>query len=323
MAKRKPFAPFEKLPIAELVKANLADLLKRENALIRSLLATYREELDGMLIELELVPETTFQAHRLKQIIAQLEGGIKAMELKLQGKLKAEAREVQQLSLFHSKEEILEGERRSALKRISRTELDATFAPLIDNDALIAVRETVPLSTRAWSEGQITQIRGTLTSGVLQQKTPKQVADDLRRVLGPKVEGYKIERIARTEFWRAVNSAHLVSALETSSKHPQLGLRKNWVAILDGKCHSGVCPRLHALGPISVAVAFKDEATGATYAIPPAHPNCRCRIVISSPKWGGTDVAETAEGRREQRAARRSERQREREEAHRRFLEGR
>lgn len=302
---------------------HLAELLRLEDKTLKKLLDVYRTSLADLLDELELTPESTFKAQHLRGLVAQLEAGVREMERRFGEAMRGELREVQQLSLFQGLEEVLDLQRRAPAPQqlISKPVLDAVYAPLIDAPRVLAVREGSLLSTRAWTGGQITTINNTVTSGVLQSKSPKQIAEELRRTLGPKVEEWKVERIARTEFWRAVNAAKHEGAEETARRFPSLELWHVWNAVLDGKtcafCRAMDGKRVRAgTGETFTYANPKGEEVSVSY--PPVHPHCRCSIVTWSDRWGSKKLEgdgedrSTVESRKEDREARRRERELER-----------
>lgn len=112
-------------------------------------------------------------------------------------------------------------------------------------------------------------------------------------------EDWRLERIARTEINNAVNEGHLSTLNQASSRFPEMGLQEQWSAFRDSRT-SQICLALD--GTItSVGGTFTTE--GLTYTTtrdgvetirdvppftnrrPPAHPNCRSRLVPYSSRW--------------------------------------
>lgn len=276
----------------ELVDLHLAQILKLETGATKTLLAIYRENLDALIDELELTPEATFRAEYLRQIIAQMTAGIRAIEGKLYGPLFEHVRQAQALGIQHAKEEVILGELTALDRPVPLARLEASYAAVINAPALVAVRDTLELSTNTWANGEIGVIKNTLIEGILQSKTSKQVAADLRRALGPKVEDYKIMRIAETEVWKAANLAHRESIDAISAEFPELDYRHKWNAILDGAT-CGYCRGLDQKLVVTGADgAFEFEITGGKrdgmtvrVKAPPAHPKCRCYLETTSDRW--------------------------------------
>lgn len=285
-------AAWERIQIREVVEMHLAEILKLERKTQRALLEIYRESIAEIVEDLMVTPEVTFKAERLRQILAQMTAGIDAMERKLAGKLKADAREMQQLGLFQSKEMILEGEKLARVSAMSAQRLETVYAALIDAPALVAARDETEYSFKVWRADQERTIRQTVLRGVLESKHPGQVAEDLRKALGSKVEQYKIDRIATTETWRMVEEANRTGTDAAAEEFPDLGLEYQWVAVLD----AATCDYCRELDGTRLRAgregSFKYEISGGKRAgevvyikTPPVHPNCRCHLAIVSSRW--------------------------------------
>lgn len=85
--------------------------------------------------------------------------------------------------------------------------------------------------------------------------------------------------IARTEATRIINQG--INMAYVTSGVPG---KKQWVSTLDGRT-SDVCNRLNRQLTDKNGV-FLDPKTGTAYYHPPAHPNCRSRIVFVPAKGG-------------------------------------
>lgn len=84
----------------------------------------------------------------------------------------------------------------------------------------------------------------------------------------------RAETIARTETVRARNQGHLSvwSQMQADGALPPQA-RKRWVAAYKIACP--ICRGLHDRGPVPLTVPFD-----AGLMAPPAHPNCRCSLVV-------------------------------------------
>lgn len=269
----------------DLILAHLRELLKLEASTVKDLLAIYRQESKRILDELAAMPDDTFRFQYLNTILSQLEAGIKQMEARVSGKVAAEVRRAQGIGIRQASEQVAAIPKVGGIPSEAAAAYEAavsSYAPLINHQALLALHGASRLSTRRWAEGQIADARSVLTKGLLERKHSKQVARELAQVMGPKAKGWEIERIAKTEVWQAANTAHRVADLAVVEMHPTVRLNHTWIAILDFKCSTGICPRLHHQ-KVPVGGTFRDEKTGKTFPGPLAHPQCRCRVVTTSP----------------------------------------
>lgn len=268
----------------DLILAHLRELLKLEASAIKDLLAIYRQESKRLIYELSAMPDDTFRFQYLSQILAQLEAGIKQMEARISEKVVAEVRRSQAIGIRQASEQVAAIPKVGGIPSEAARAYEAavsSYAPLVSHQALIALQDASRLSTRRWAEGQLADARGVLTKGILERKHSKQVARELAQVMGPKAKGWEIERIAKTEVWQAANTAHRVADMAVVEMHPAIRLNHTWIAKLDFKCSTGICPRLHHQ-KVAVGGVFTDEKTGATFPGPLAHPQCRCRVITTS-----------------------------------------
>jgi SPP1 gp7 family putative phage head morphogenesis protein len=89
--------------------------------------------------------------------------------------------------------------------------------------------------------------------------------------------------LVRTETARAYAEAKEAGIEEAAKKHP--GLERKWDATIDART-CPVCRMLHGV----VAKIGAEFAPGIES--PPAHPNCRCRVVPWLPSWDGETLFE-------------------------------
>lgn len=94
-------------------------------------------------------------------------------------------------------------------------------------------------------------------------------------------ETWRLARVARTEINNAANLGHEASLTQAANCFPGLGLQKKWSAARDGRT-SDTCRSLDG------QVRDTEQAfEGARWSgqRPPAHPNCRSRVVPWSGRW--------------------------------------
>jgi hypothetical protein len=96
-------------------------------------------------------------------------------------------------------------------------------------------------------------------------------------------EGWKLERIARTEINGAMNASHLATMVQVVEDMPELDIWKQWSAETgDGRCCQ-CCSDLD--GQVQKLDADFIAPDGWTGPGPTKHPNCRCRVNPWSPRW--------------------------------------
>ena len=146
----------------------------------------------------------------------------------------------------------------------------------------VAVEKVQLLAARSFDEMQnVTadlsqRMSRTLADGLVQGKSPRQIADDLEDDIG--FSRQRAELIARTEIIRAHAEGQL-EALE------QMGVEEVGAAVeFSSAGDDTVCPECEALEGVVLKV---EEARG----IIPVHPNCRCA-------WIPANVGEDTEGQK-------------------------
>lgn len=97
--------------------------------------------------------------------------------------------------------------------------------------------------------------------------------------LGDNSPLWKTERLVRTEVMHAYSIAQQTSMERLAVTNPSL--RKKWKADPGGAC--GGCADLDdQIRPVSGTWLFKNKYEQRRIKGPPAHPNCRCRSVMTS-----------------------------------------
>lgn len=277
------------MTLDDLVIKHLRELLKLEDSAVKGLLSVYREESRRLLDELELIPDDTFRAQYLRQILAQVEAGVAQMEARVGERIVAESFKAQETGLRHARTELERGllQFPSPVPPPSPAALEVAYAPIINLPALRAYRENSRLSLVKWSAGERADISRVITKGILEYKTPRQMRRELEQVMGPKAKGHEIERIARTEFRNASQLAYDEGNRRIAEQFPELELQHIWDARLDGACP--FCAALHGQ-TVAVGKDFDNpnknkKRQPATYTRPPAHPRCRCSLRVWRAGW--------------------------------------
>lgn len=136
-------------------------------------------------------------------------------------------------------------------------------------------------SVARYSEELRGRMARVLSDGVLKRQSIDQVKARLAGERGlVRAEGYKIERIVRTEFNEAYNHSRIQSINESKKVLPDL--KKRWDAHLD-KRTSDICKDLDE----DVVEVHQDFVTedGLRFQKPPGHPNCRSAVTPWRDSW--------------------------------------
>ena len=113
------------------------------------------------------------------------------------------------------------------------------------------------------------KLRKEITQGVVNLESPTELTARVKKVTGFAKDRAKM--IARTETNRALNMSHMDAARQSSLK-----LKKQWDSHLDGRT-SQVCTDLDKK---TIPLNQKFHWRGQVFDSPPAHVNCRSRVIF-------------------------------------------
>lgn len=173
---------------------------------------------------------------------------------------------------------------------LATSELVALIQPIIPAAATAALADASTLLISRFRNEVQYNVSQALAQSVVQGEGIAQAA----RRLGRSMDGeqWRLERIARTEIGNAMNAGHQATIEQVAAQFPEMGLQKQWSAHLDSRT-SARCRGLH-LQVRETAQLFTAQ-DGWQGMNPPAHPNCRSRVVAYSPRWERTGSQKVAE----------------------------
>jgi SPP1 gp7 family putative phage head morphogenesis protein len=260
----------------------MRELLSLEDAALARLLGPYREaraELTQRLLELEgLGQGETFGAQRLALMRAQLAAVLAVAEGRQQEELR---QALEQALATGGTQQIAElADLEARFGSLATSELVALIQPVIPAAASAALADASSLLISRFRNEVQYGVSQALAQSVVQGEGIAQAA----RRLGRTMEGerWRLERIARTEIGNAMNAGHQASIEQVANRFPEMGLQKQWSAHLDGRT-SRRCRGLHL--QVRETTQLFTARDGWQGSAPPAHPNCRSRVVAYSSRW--------------------------------------
>lgn len=146
-------------------------------------------------------------------------------------------------------------------------DLNRDFAP--DKGAIDFLQQHTFSNIKDMNDEIENDLRQIVERGITEGKNPRDLIPDISKVFDK--NDARAETIARTEVNRALNAGH-----QNAMDQANVPGKKEWVASIDDKT-SAVCKRLDGQ-KIGVKDQFEDPEFSGMF--PPAHPNCRSRIVF-------------------------------------------
>lgn len=113
------------------------------------------------------------------------------------------------------------------------------------------------------------KVRKEITFGVLNNESQTKIKQRIKKQFD--LAEIRVKTIARTESNRAENIGNFLAAKKSGLK-----LKKKWIATMDNRT-SNICKSLNEK-ITGMDQKFKD-AKGNLHELPPAHPNCRSRVI--------------------------------------------
>lgn len=161
----------------------------------------------------------------------------------------------------------------------------ATIPPVIPAESVAYVAQAGNLALTDFRNSTAERVADSLAQSILQGDG----IDAATRRLATTMDAHRweLERIARTEINTAMNYGHEATIQRVADDIPEAGLQKRWSSHFDSRT-SAIC---RALGADGGQVRNLDEDFETTAgggwrgAYPPAHPNCRSRVLAWCARW--------------------------------------
>lgn len=257
-----------------------------EDGATRAVLRVYRRVVDEMAQRLigYAASGADFSAAHLAGIAMQVTAALEAFEPEVAALLEDGSSNAMTAAVRQTAREILVAELAmpESTMRSILVEALSEWGPQVPVGQVARLAEGQRLLISSVTAEVRASVGESLAASVAQGKGARQAARALRETL-PEAHGYQLERIARTEINNAANIGHEATIQGATDRFPALGLGKKWSAKRDGDRVCPTCLALQALGVLQSNATF--QAGGFTGQHPPAHPNCRCRVIAWSPRW--------------------------------------
>lgn len=261
------------------------ELLKLEKAELHRLRELYEEARLQILGRLSEAREETFTAQHYRSVLAQVTEGLRALERRLGEHWSREMDQRLSRAVEQTLAEIAVWEPRFAGGASGQIQLDA-MRRLVEPRGLLLHRfET---SLQRYRLHVVDDVQRRLGLHMAMRSSWRDMAVDVAGRLrdhGIRGARYRAERIVRTELVEALSAGH-DAAIEAAAEVVD-GLRRQWDAHLDART-SSTCERLNGqVRPIGEPFTVG----GREVARPPAHPNCRSRVVPWHARWAEGEQA--------------------------------
>jgi len=244
------------------------------------LLNELRDQVRGRLYG--MAPEaSTFDAFRLRQVLAETESGILTLERKAQGQYSGITQDAADLAIEHTSSEL---ERLGATFDTAPTVVSIDAAKVLADPVQRLLANHFQSSVKRYGLDVLNGVRQKLFVGMRTGDSFGDVVKSVTSDKGPLGELGRSngERLVRTETSQAYGVAQHTSVLEAKKQIPSL--KKIWLHISSFPCD--VCMPLHGTmrdldGTWTIRMGKKTREV----AHPPGHPNCTCRVSAMKPSW--------------------------------------
>lgn len=289
------------MPVSRLLEAHFRQILGMEEAAVRRLFAVYRQaelELGARLAQMDASGrEQTFTAQHLALIRAQVDSGLRQFWAAGGRDLREAFEEALRTGAAQAHAEIVDLERRFGVDDPDRPLTSLPLAdrvqvsmPVIPAQRVAFLADDQNLLLARFRDGVFREVSRELSLSALTGESISQASRRLSKVM--KGERYQLERIARTEINHAANVGHFHTIQAVADEFPEMGLKKQWSAHLDGR-ECSACRSLH-LQVRAVGKEF-EASNGWKGHYGPCHPNCRCRVMPYSERWEARSVKKIAD----------------------------
>lgn len=266
-----------------LLKEHAKDVLKLEGAQADEflrLLRELRDQIHGRLMSLG-PSDSEFKAFQLRQVLAETETAVNAMERKAQGQYSKATEEAADLAIEHVGTEL---ERLGRAFESEPTVVSIDAAQVLADPVQGLLADHFETSLRRYGLDLLNGVRQQLFIGMRSGDSYGSIVGKIAAEQGPfgRIGRAGGERLVRTETSQAYGVAQHTSLSEAKQQVPSL--KKVWLHIGSWRCD--VCMPLHGTmrdldGTWTVRIGNKTKEV----AHGPAHPNCVCRVSGMKPNW--------------------------------------
>lgn len=266
-----------------VLRRHAAEVKKLEGAQAEEFLRLLRELQDSLRGRLAVIggQADAIDAVRLRQVLAETEVGIRALEAKASVAFGATQREAAELAVEHLGTEV---------GALSRAFDGHTFAVNIDAVKVLAdpgqalLANHFESSVERYGLDLLNDVRRRLFVGLRAGDTTGDIAASISGVRGPfgTIGRSNAERLVRTETSQAYGAAQHASIAQAADNIP--GLKKVWIHVGSYLCK--ICGPLHGTErPIDGTWTIQIGKKTVRVAHAPGHPRCVCRVAAMKPSW--------------------------------------
>lgn len=254
-------------------------ILRLERDELSRLVETYEQARLELMGRLASIDGDTFTAQHLRVTLAQVEAGVSSMRSNLGEQYDGTLSALMGDRVDEILAEIAAHEPKFGAGPVGRIRVDALRRISEVEELLLHQFQT---SMATYGSGLIREIQGRLGVHLVKRSTMRDMAIDVAgRLREHAFRGarWRAERIVRTEIINAASAGHQAALEAAGAEIP--GLKRQWDATLDART-SHICETLNGqVRPIDQPFNY----AGREVSRPPAHPNCRSRLVPWHADW--------------------------------------
>lgn len=269
-----------------VVEAHIQRVLGLEDTQAKKIMAQYSAVRRELRDRLDRSRATSFTAQHLRGVLAQIEGAISALNIRLSGGLEESAIDMAGLGIDDLLDEIstFDGEFTDAI------------TPINLNVALIARDTSQFLVTKyqtnldAYGTNLMTQISNGLFSASIGEKSYGQVVQKIGMFF--QAEEWKLSRIVRTELHNIYNIGKMNGMGELVDQGVVPDLYKTLMHPMDARTgdDSEYAASQHLVAKVDAPFKYKWKGKMRTFMAPPDRPNDRAILVPYRKAWGSIEA---------------------------------
>lgn len=287
------------MPVSRLIQAHFRQLVNLEGAAFVALRRVYEQFVEEATAEAAWNSpdgEHWSEQHRAA-ILVQVETALEVMATSHVEALAERFLAAANTGAGQSLAEVRDLEARfGSAEFLARIDL---MPPIIPAEAVAHIAHPGNLALANFRDAIAQRVSDALAQSVLQGEG---ISEARRRLAAEMTaHNWELERIARTEINNAMNFGHEATINRVAADMPEMQLQKRWSSHFDDRT-SAVCRSLGADGGQvrDIGQDFETSAGGGWRgAYPPAHPNCRSRVLPYSARWAtrATEAGKAIRGR--------------------------
>lgn len=277
---------FDRVDAIGIAEKHIQKVFKLEDAESRALIREYKNIRQDLRDRLSSVREGSFDAQKMRLVLAQVESAINAQSREMKSGIKDSGAK---LSLDGVEDLIAEYQRFESEFDSTPTGINVNAAA-IASDASNLMISKYDASVDSYSADQKARIASILTQAVVEGVPYSKVVDQLSKYqLG---EEWKIQRLARTELHNIYAQGKLTGMREMRDTTVP-DLQKALMHPLDARTgdDSKYLAKLNPIMDIDEPFSYKWNGQKRTFMAPPDRPNDRAILIPYREEWGSDNGA--------------------------------